>query len=151
MAPHKVDPRKSIYIHKQLEAMLATGRVSGRTASQRIERLVARYNVLVREAFPKRLELTSPELQLLAEIVAHTDLTEPDAAYILPAKIQAAGDAGAGQGADASGLAYRLRNLKLGELLAVVDIVELFLGESPDRTREQASAFLDTLRSRTRL
>ena len=134
--------RKSIYIRDHLGALLGSGRVPAKTISKRIDRVVARYNALVREAMPRRLEFTPAELVLLAELVSTTDLAEPDYAHILPVKLQQAADRGEGRGADAGGLAFRLRSLKLGELLAVVDLVEQFIGETELVTRDSAKAFL---------
>ncbi|KZC39847.1 hypothetical protein RHOFW510R12_00975 [Rhodanobacter sp. FW510-R12] len=134
--------RKSIYIRDHLGALLGSGRVPAKTISKRIDRVVARYNALVREAMPRRLELTPAELVLLAELVSKTDLSEPDYAHILPVKLQQTADRGESKGADAAGLAFRLRALKLGELLAVVDLVEQFLGEVGEISRETAKAFL---------
>lgn len=134
--------RKSIYIRSHLSALLDSGRVPARTISKRIDRVVARYNVLVKEALPRRLELTPAELVLLAELVNATDLAEPDYALILPVKLQQMADRGEGHGADAGGLAYRLRALRLSELLAVVDFVELFVGEAEAVNRAAAKAFL---------
>ena len=136
------DNRTSIYIRADLSALPGSGRVPAKTISKRIDRVVARYNVLVAEALPRRLELTPAELVLLAGLVQATDLAEPDYALMLPVKLQQAADRGEGQGADAGGLAYRLRALKLGELLAVVDLVETFLGEAQSVDRDSAKAFL---------
>lgn len=134
--------RKSIYIREHLGALLGSGRVPARTISKRIDRVVARYNAMVREMLPRRLELTPAELVVLAELVSATDLAEPDYVHMLPVKLQQTADRGEGGGADLGGLAYRLRSLKLGELLAVVDLVEQFLGEAGGVSRETAKAFL---------
>lgn len=134
--------RKSIYIGDHLGALLGSGRVPARTLSKRIDRVVARYNVLVREALPRRLELTPAELVLLAELVSATDMADPDYALILPVKLQQLADRGESHGADVGGLAYRLRALKLGELLAVIDLVEQFCGEVDVVDRATAKSFL---------
>ncbi|UJJ60599.1 hypothetical protein [Rhodanobacter denitrificans] len=142
MATTASDNRTSIYIRPHVGELLQSGRVPAKTISKRLDRVVARYNVLVREALPRRLELTPAELVLLAKLVAATDLSEPDLALILPVKLQHAAERGEGQGADAGGLGYRLRPLKLGELLAVVDLVEQFIGEVDVVDRNSAKAFL---------
>lgn len=136
------DNRTSIYIRAHLSALLGSGRVPAKTISKRLDRVVARYNVLVKEALPRRLELTPAELVLLADLVSATDLAEPDYALILPVKLQQMADRGEGHGADAGGLAYRLRALKLGELLAVIDLVEQFIGEVDVVDRAAAKSFL---------
>ncbi|KZC32640.1 MULTISPECIES: hypothetical protein [unclassified Rhodanobacter] len=136
------DNRTSIYIRAHLSALLGSGRVPAKTISKRLDRVVARYNVLVKESLPRRLELTPAELVLLADLVSATDLAEPDYALILPVKLQQMADRGESHGADAGGLAYRLRALKLGELLAVIDLVEQFIGEVDVVDRAAAKSFL---------
>ncbi|OJW34685.1 MAG: hypothetical protein BGO50_10520 [Rhodanobacter sp. 67-28] len=147
MPTTKPDPRRSIYKRDNLLRLLASGRVPGRSDSIRIDRLAARYEILVSEALPKRLQLTAPEVLLLTELVTQLDIGNPDHVFMLPLKVGQAVGQGRALGADAEGLAYRLRNLRHSELLAVVDLAEVVLGraarESRGPTREDAVAALD--------
>lgn len=142
MPAPKHDPRRSIYIRDHLERLLASSRVPGKSDSQRIDRLAARYDILAREALPKRLELTANELVLLAEIVRGIDLTDPDMACMLPVKLQQRAGEHRDTAVDPSSLAYRLRNLRLSELLAVIDLCERVLSEDGTVTRERAADLL---------
>lgn len=149
MDPRPTDAkRRSFYIGEHLARLLASGRVRARSESARLDDLAARYDILIRELSPRRLELTPAELVLVANIVREETLTGPDLALLLPAKIQLLGtDSPTIAGVDTSALGYRLRTAKHGEVLALIDLAERLLAEHPDPTREEAAAFLDALRA----
>lgn len=139
--------RATIYLNENIVRLLRSGSVRGTSASGRIDQLAARYEVLVRQAMPRRLELTTPECLLLAALTKASPISHPDHALLLPAKLQRMSDENERvAGVDLGSLAYRLRSLKHAELLAVVDLVERLLAVSEEPTREHAQQILDASR-----
>lgn len=66
---------------------------------------------------------------------------------VLAIKAQQVADLGAPiPGVDASSVAFRLKTLKMAEMIAVVDWVERFLFLHPVPTREDAAAYLQAPR-----
>jgi hypothetical protein len=138
--------RTTIYINADLERLLLSGAPAGRSTSTRLAVMASRYEQLIAHAFPRRLELTAPELLLLADQVADYPIDQPDHALSLAGKLQQLADQGARtQGVDASSLSYRLRNCKLAEVLALVDLCERYISQSKERTRESATEFLNSI------
>jgi hypothetical protein len=139
--------KRNVYFSNSLLRFIESGRVRARSDSARLAQLADRYNILIREAFPKRTEFTPPDLLLLSELVRETDISDPTNVMVLSIKAQQVAERGASiAGVDPASVAFRLKTLKAAEMLAVVDWVERFISQHPDPTREDAAAYLQAPR-----
>jgi hypothetical protein len=113
--------RRTITIGPALDAFIQSGGTKGKAVSLRIERLADRYAAMVRDLAPPRLSLT--DWELVVQTVNEFELSQAADALILAVRFrQLAKAKPAAQ--EFSSLAYRLENLKLAELLALIDVAE---------------------------
>ncbi|MEY2117315.1 hypothetical protein [Rhodanobacter sp. FW106-PBR-R2A-1-13] len=143
--------RRSFYLGRHISLLLGSGRVRARSESARLDELASRYELLIRDVMPRRLELTTAELVLLAGLVNAADHRGPDLAMLLPAMVQQIGaDLPSTDGVDTASLGYRLRSAKQAEVLALIDLAERLLAVNPEPSRDDASGILEVLRASQR-
>jgi len=119
--PGKRINRRTIYIGDDLNTMLENGSVGGANPSSRINRMAARYATFVQELAPQRW--TDGDWQAVITAMQGMTINQPFDAMVLGIRLKQNAKL---KGADSavSTLAYRVENLRLSELLAVVDIAE---------------------------
>lgn len=134
--------RRTLYIGDDLNAMLENGSVAGANPSERINRLAARYAAMVQEMLPQRW--SAGDWSLVVQAVGEMTLSKPCDAMVLSVRLKQMAKLRAA-GSDVSALAYRVDNLRLPELLAVVDVAERIIAAGatqPDAMTEWLQAHL---------
>jgi len=116
--------RRTLYIGDDLNAMLDNGRVAGASASERINRLAARYAAMVKELVPQRW--SASDWAIVVKALGDVTINKPFDAMVLSVRLKQMSKQKL-VGSDISALAYRVDNLSLQEALAVVDVAERIL------------------------
>jgi len=123
-------PRRSLYIGDDLNTMLENGSVSGANPSERINRLAARYAAMVKDVLPQRW--SANDWGTVVQALGDMAITKPFDAMVLSVRLkQMAKQKSAGS--DTGALAYRVENLTLSEVLAIVDVAERILAAGATR------------------
>lgn len=134
--------RTSLYLGPHLREFLESGRVRGKSDSDRMDRLARRYAFLLQEAAPKRFMITPPELQVLASFIADWTIDNPADAPLLAIRLQQALDKQTQYpGVDLGSLAYRVKTAKPVEVISLIDVVERFIAASPELELEVAKIY----------
>lgn len=130
--------RTSIYIQDATETFLGSGAVRAPNFSERIGRVVDRYTTMVSELFPSRV--SAADWSKIVFVVADMTLAKPADVVGIAARLKTINKQRHPIG-DVSQLTYRLSDMSLPELIAVVDVAERLI-HANCRTPEEIAVWL---------
>jgi len=113
--------RRTISIGDSLGYFLKSGSARAKSVSGRIDRLAARYQVLVKDLIPMRWSVA--DWLLVVQVTGEFELAVASDAPVLAVRLRQLAKT-RGSSNEIGSLAYRVENLKLGEQLAAIDLAE---------------------------